>query len=522
MKRRRAKKLGKVQRYELVGRKKSGEVIYVSVCAEIITIEGEKYLISTIRDITERKQYEMALQESEENAHALINNTDEAILLLQPDGMTISVNEATASRLGLRIEDIIGKSIYGFLPPEVGEKRKRAIEQVFQSGERVHLIDEREGRILETFYNPVLNDTGEVTRIAIYGRDITEKLENERKITESEEKYRNVVEQAHDGIVIVQGSRVVFSNNAFTQISGYTAEELAGLDFLVLVPGDRQEEIAQLIRRRLSGEEIPGTHEITLLRKDNSLCTVEATGVLITYHGAPADLIISRDISERKRLEFSLLEALQKLKILTGITRHDIINDMNVIEGSLNLALFTDLTPKQQEYLTNALQAGQSLKNTIEFTRDYEDFGSLSSRWVPLLPIVKAAASDIFLGKITLEIAISPEIEIFADPIIQKVFSTLLENSIRHGAGISAIRVSTQKQDDTLVIGYADDGGGIAEEDKERIFAHGYGKNTGIGLYLVRELLSITGISISETGKPGEGARFEIVVPQGIFRFQRY
>jgi signal transduction histidine kinase len=138
-----------------------------------------------------------------------------------------------------------------------------------------------------------------------------------------------------------------------------------------------------------------------------------------------------------------------------------------------------------------------------------------------LISIVNAARSDVSFGDITADILISPDIEIFADPIIQKVFSTLFENSVRHGTTISAIWITTEKRGKKIIIVYADDGIGIPEEDKERIFQHGYGKNTGIGLYLVRELLSITGLTICETGESGKGARFEIVVPQGFFRVKK-
>ena len=210
-------------------------------------------------------------------------------------------------------------------------------------------------------------------------RDITERKKNEIALKESEEKYRNVVEQALDGIVIVQDFHLVFLNEAFARITGYTVDDLSGRDFLTLFTPDKQGKIADTIRKRLAGEPLPRMFETSLLRKDQSEISVEINGALITYHGAPADLIIIRNISERKRLEISLLEALQKLKILTGITRHDIINDLNIITVSLDLVLNSDLTNDQKKFISNALTAGQTLKNTIEFTREFEDFGSLSA-----------------------------------------------------------------------------------------------------------------------------------------------
>ncbi|MBP9009561.1 MAG: sensor histidine kinase, partial [Methanospirillum sp.] len=83
---------------------------------------------------------------------------------------------------------------------------------------------------------------------------------------------------------------------------------------------------------------------------------------------------------------------------------------------------------------------------------------------------------------------------------------------------VTTISISTRKDGDRLVILVEDDGAGIADDEKERIFERGYGKNTGLGLFLAREILAITGISISETGVPGKGARFEITVPEGRWR----
>lgn len=112
------------------------------------------------------------------------------------------------------------------------------------------------------------------------------------------------------------------------------------------------------------------------------------------------------------------------------------------------------------------------------------------------------------------------DILIFADAMISRVFSNLLDNSVRHSGNVSAIRVSCSESADGLIINWEDNGVGIPHDEKDRIFERGYGKNTGLGLFLAREILSITGMSIIETGKEGEGVRFQITVPKGNYRFQ--
>jgi signal transduction histidine kinase len=107
---------------------------------------------------------------------------------------------------------------------------------------------------------------------------------------------------------------------------------------------------------------------------------------------------------------------------------------------------------------------------------------------------------------------------VFADPMLERVFFNLLDNSIRHGQRVTEIQVSCHQSDKDLVVVWEDNGVGIAANEKERIFERGFGKNTGLGMFLVREILSLTGITITETGESGKGAWFEILVPKGTWR----
>jgi signal transduction histidine kinase len=112
-----------------------------------------------------------------------------------------------------------------------------------------------------------------------------------------------------------------------------------------------------------------------------------------------------------------------------------------------------------------------------------------------------------------------PDLELFADPLLEKVFYNLVDNALRYGGEkMTAIRMTTGKDNGVLVIMVEDDGNGISAYDKKELFKKGFGKHTGLGLFLSREILSLTGITITENGEPGVGARFEIVVPAGTWR----
>jgi signal transduction histidine kinase len=120
-------------------------------------------------------------------------------------------------------------------------------------------------------------------------------------------------------------------------------------------------------------------------------------------------------------------------------------------------------------------------------------------------------------GEVTLGVR-CPGLELFADQMIERVFFNLLDNAVRHGKRVTRIGVSCGEQDGDLVVTWEDNGVGIAPANKERVFERGFGDNTGLGMFLVREVLSLTGMTIRETGEYGTGARFEIRVPPGMYR----
>ena len=103
--------------------------------------------------------------------------------------------------------------------------------------------------------------------------------------------------------------------------------------------------------------------------------------------------------------------------------------------------------------------------------------------------------------------------------MIAKVFFNLFDNAVKHGNGVTTVMIECRQSRDELIVVFADNGVGIPPDEKERIFERGFGRNTGLGLFLAREILSITGITIRETGEPGAGARFEIIVPRAAYRF---
>jgi signal transduction histidine kinase len=224
------------------------------------------------------------------------------------------------------------------------------------------------------------------------------------------------------------------------------------------------------------------------------------------------------DVTERKRAEKVLKEANKKLHLLNTVTRHDVLNQLTALSSLLQLAQKRYDNQEANKLLARAGDSVDTIERQIAFMSDYQDIDIHTPRWQNPGDILARVIPAIPLETIHMEYDLG-NIEIYADPLLEKVFLNLVDNAVRHGGGITRMAFYAQTDDDELVLYCSDDGRGIAAEEKERIFNLGYGKHTGFGLYLAREILSITGISLDEIGKAGQGALFRIRVPRESFRF---
>jgi signal transduction histidine kinase len=240
--------------------------------------------------------------------------------------------------------------------------------------------------------------------------------------------------------------------------------------------------------------------------------------------GVVADRIIvlqKRLITQNTQLKVSqkaLESANKKLNLLSSITRHDINNQLTALLAFLELTKMQSGDPVIRDYIIKEEDLAHNIQRQVAFSRDYEEIGVHAPQWQNVETLVLAVQQSRQLGTIQLQHAVHG-LEILADPLLEKIFSNLIDNSLRHGERVGRISVSCRITEPSLSIVYEDDGTGIAQSEKERIFEKGFGKNTGMGLFLSREILDITGLTIRETGTVGAGARFEIAVPAGKFRF---
>jgi len=228
---------------------------------------------------------------------------------------------------------------------------------------------------------------------------------------------------------------------------------------------------------------------------------------------------LKAEIQERKRFEAAIQLANRKLNTLSSITRHDILNQITAIVMYLSLTEELVNDPDVIANIRKIEKITELIQTQIQFTRDYQDIGAGAPQWQEVSQVIADSIADFDLAGLRVEKELDG-LEIYADLLLGKVFYNLVENTLRHGEHATFVRFSFRETGTGITIVCEDDGVGVPAIAKERIFKREYYRNTGYGLFLAEEILSITAITIRETGEEGKGARFEILVPRGAFQIR--
>ncbi len=633
---------GIFENFEIRVKKKDGSFAVLDLQAIPIFKDEDYSGLQVIgRDVTERRKVELALEESEERYRILIEHNQDGAFLVQ-DALVVYCNQAFADMVGYTPCEIQGKPITGFIAPEdramVVERNARRIrgEEVPESYEFALLHADGNTRVY------IAMSVGAATyrnRPATIGtlRDVTRERQQTQALKESEKLYRTLADSLPDFVIVHRGGTILYANRLAAEITGIAQEDLPGHSIFEFIAPESKDTVLEKMRQRDEGKTTEW-YEVIVRVRGGMTRTALVNSAEIPYRWSPAVLLVMSDISSRKQLEDSLRESEERFRLLTensldtimlfdkelrhlyvnpavvkglgippaefigkthremafpehlvrlwedtlrgvfdsgnpaevqfqlpngiwadwllvpvhgpdgfvdqvlasariitklklteqtlrranrqvsllnAITRHDILNQISVIQAFLTLAAKKPSGPEQEDYFRKLKSAAEMIRDQIGFTRIYGDIGSRDPIWQDVAAVL--AQQPVPEG-ITLAVDM-PRVEIFADPMLGKVFFNLLDNAARHGGSVSEVRVSAREGPAGYVIKVADNGCGIARDEKEKIFERGFGKNTGLGLFLVREILAITGIIICETGTAGSGACFEIVVPREAYRF---
>ncbi|HWQ66165.1 MAG TPA: ATP-binding protein [Methanospirillum sp.] len=210
-----------------------------------------------------------------------------------------------------------------------------------------------------------------------------------------------------------------------------------------------------------------------------------------------------------------------KLSLLSSITRHDILNQITVVKSGLDI-IEEDYAPDDpgNQVLSLVRTAVSNIREQIGFTAVYEQMGVQQPIWHLVSAIISKTQDSLNTKNVQI-LDTTRDLEIYADPMFGQVIYNLVDNALCHGSSLSQISFFFETSGDEGVLIMTDNGIGIAPEDKNRIFQKGFGKNTGLGLFLIREILTFTQITIYEAGTFGKGARFEMRIPSGKWRIRQ-
>ncbi len=453
-----------------------------------------------------------------------------SIVTSSPDGIAISDSKgrirmfsssAVAMFGGSSERDFLGKPVFDLLHPEdvpgAAERMSKLLAGKNQSlnpfrGKRL------DGSIFPNeFHSDVIRDQdGKPTDVVYIIRDVTEREVIQAQVRENEELFHTIFQDMTEPLLILdENGNILDTNKSCEDRLQINKKHYSNRDIFScgLFFHEDRDKVAGFIKNSYNG----GHLEIRMLYPDNSERFVILKVSKIRIRGLNGILLLVHDIDEIKRVQNSLSQTNNQLNILNSITRHDIINRVMIVTSYCEFLKeqITDETLLRQ--LSIIYESGENIKSLIEFTKEYQDLGGKEPTWQDVTRIFDKRAIKSLL--IEISVHLPPErFEIFADPMLEKVIYNLIDNSRRHGQHVKNITISYKQDGEQLLLRYIDDGVGVPAADKPKLFEKGYGKNTGLGLFLIQEILKITNISIHEVGEPGKGACFSMNIPRECFR----
>ena len=461
----------------------------------------------------------MRIKKEEQKYHRIFEQSYTGIFLCDPATHTvIQANRHLEDILGYTPEELIGMPVSKFFADYDMKLLIRSCSAVVKNPivQQSHEFPAQKKDGTEIHVNLSLSgipdEKGVCEYIIVLVQDITKQRLAEKVIRQQAAAMKT----SRDGMAILSADgQTHYVNDAFSSLFGYPDSHGIlnySLDRFFPDPEWKRfdEEILPALERDLQwrGEMTGKRQDSSTFPLEISLGRIEGGGVFCIVH----------NISERKRAMQALERVNRKLSLLSTITRHDIINQIFTVLGYIHIAKDLRNEDKVYSYLEKMEGSMRVINDRIAFTGNYQDMGMSPPIWQDLNGVFLYAISHLALGSLTRKTSIDG-ISVFADPMLEKALFNLVKNTVMHAKTATEIRFTYQESTEGLIIVYEDNGIGILPEQKDTIFASDIRISKGFGLFFVREILAITEITIEEVGEPGNGARFEITVPKGTYRF---
>jgi two-component system sensor histidine kinase/response regulator len=478
-------------------------------------------------------------------SEALISSLNDGIVSLDKDNTIVEWNRGAELLYGYTKEEAIGNNVDKLVAQEKFSEAKEITNGTFKEGKRYNIPDtvryRKDGSPVEVSISssPIVREGKIIGAVAIY-KDISEWKEKERQIQHLKEFNENIVNSLAEGILIEdKEGTITFANPALEKMLSYTSEELVGKNWEKIVPQEEKEKIAEKTSSRQS--KTTEKYEARILSKTGDTIPVLISAQTLFQDGQFNGVLTAfTEISELVRARTLAQEASKAKSEFLANMSHEIRTPMNGIIGMTELALGTDLTDEQQDYLEAVRESANSL---ITIINDILDFSKIEARKIEIADIefnlhqalgdmVSALAVQAHNKGLELAYEVSPEIpaRVIGDPgRLRQILLNLISNAIKFtekGEVVITLAVKKKTEDDAVFLFTVKDTGvGIAEDKQKQIFeafsqADGtmtrkYG-GTGLGLAISSQLVELMGGTIGVKSQLGKGSEFEFTVSLGL------
>jgi PAS domain S-box-containing protein len=325
-------------------KKKGGDYVWVETEASLLSKEGVPYGIMGIaRDITEHKNAEEALRNSEEKYRKIFESLHDVYYLTEKDGIITEISPSVTKQAGWDPEDVIGHPVTDFyLDPSSRETFAQTLKEAGAVNDYELQLLAKDGGVIDVSVNSRIVLDQDCHPVGVEGvlRNITARMKMEKALRESEEQFRTMIEHSLQGIFIFQDMGLVYANDAISQITGYSLEELHALspeEFQGIVHPEDQEMVWGRLADRLAGKDVPSRYEFRVIRKDRETVWLEMISSRIEFEGKPAVQGAVIDISDRQQADERIKASLREKEVMLREIHHRVKNNMQIILSLLRI-----------------------------------------------------------------------------------------------------------------------------------------------------------------------------------------
>ncbi|MFC2059936.1 PAS domain S-box protein [Chloroflexota bacterium] len=544
MQRRERRKQGKpvAANYEVGIIRKDGQVRHIVIFHQEVIWSGQARIQSIFQDITERKQAEEALRESEEFSASLLNNSPNPVVVINPDTSLRYINPALEKLTGFTAAEVVGrKAPYPWWPAEiVGEISiglKESMRRGVVRGERYFQKKSGELFWVEITAMPVKKD-GELNYHLSTWVEVTERKQAEEALRAAEQNFRSSLDNSPIGIRIgtIEGE-FLYANQAYLDIAGYSSiEEFMAVPAKKLFTPESYTGYRERTKRRQSGKPVPSSHEISIVRKDGEIRQLAVSHTEVIWDGSPQFQTLIQNITERKRMEKEKLELEQKAyaashmasigEMAAGIA-HEINNPLTGVIGFSQLLMKKDMPEDIMRDASIINESAQRVASIVSRMLLFARQRKPERKYIDINEVIKNTfellAYELEANNIKVITQLSPDLPwTMADASqLQQAFLNIILNAGAEMKGISGkgkLMIKTELINAAIHISFVDNGGGIAVENLDRIFnpfftTKDVGEGTGLGLSVSHGIIVEHNGRLYVKNNLDKGATFTVELP---------